>query len=104
MLSTILKHVNIEDLPSKFGGEFDYQHGMQPSLDPAIIEKLTWLPPNVSLPMGRMNWIRDANGRRTAVAIRSDYRRELYEKVATLPSCKGGSMDSQRSRRSRESR
>ena len=71
---------------------------MQPSLDPAIADMLTWMPPNASLPMGPMKWVEDGKGGRAAVAAGSSDARGREEKVAGLKVVsEGGSVKSRSS-------
>ena len=74
----------MENIATKFGGNFDYEHGMQPKLDPAVSEVLKWLPPNASLPVGPLKWIDQGKRERVVVAVGSNEGRERREKVASL--------------------
>ena len=92
------QHVEIENIPTRFGGQFDYQHGMQPSLDPIIADMLTWMPPNASLPMGPMKWVEDGKGGRAAVATGISEETARDEKIASLKVVSlGGSVKSRSS-------
>ena len=57
---------------------------MQPSLDPAIADMLTWMPLNASLPIGPMKWVEDGKWRRAAAAAGNGEGRGRLEKVADL--------------------
>ena len=78
------KYIETKDIADKFGGDFEYEHGMQPKLDPEISKILKWLPPNASLPMGPMKWIEQEKGKRTAVAVGSNEGMGRGDKVADL--------------------
>ena len=84
VLPTLQQHLDMEDIAQKFGGDFEYEHGMQPKLDPAVSEVLKWLPPNASLPIGPLKWIDQGKGKRVVVAVGSNDGRERGEKVASL--------------------
>ena len=74
---------------------------MQPSLDPAIADMLTWMPPNASLPMGPMKWVEDGKGGRAAVAAGSSDARGREEEGGEVAGLKvvseGGSVKSRSS-------
>lgn len=72
------------NIPKKFGGGFDYQHGMQPSLDPTIADTLTWLPPSAKLPIGSMKWVEGSKEGRVAVAVGCGGGRDRHERIAIL--------------------
>lgn len=71
------------NIPTRFGGEFEYHHGMQPSLDPIIAKLLSWQPPNSDLPQGPMKWV-DEGWERAAVAVGSRGGRIRDAKIAVL--------------------
>ena len=74
----------MENIAQKFGGDFEYEYGMQPKLDPDVSEVLKWLPPNMSLSMGPLKWIDQGKGKRVVVAVGSNDGGEKAEKVASL--------------------
>ena len=74
----------MENIARKFGGDFEYEHGMQPKLDPEVREVLKWLPPNASLPVGPLKWIDEGKGKRVVVAVGNNEGRPRGEKVASL--------------------
>lgn len=84
VLPTLQQHLEMENIAQKFGGNFEYEHGMAPKLDPEVREVLKWLPPNASLPMGPLKWIDQGKGERIVVAVGSSEGRERWEKVASL--------------------
>lgn len=72
--SALCESYDPADIPRKYGGEFDFDFGMPPSLDPEIKAMLTWLSKEdgekyVDLPMGPMRWRNSGDGKRTAVAV-----------------------------------
>ena len=72
-LSTLSESYDPIDIPRKYGGNFEYEFGMPPDLDPRIREMITWLPESGAtsggLPIGPMRWINDEEGKRTAIAV-----------------------------------
>lgn len=86
VLPTLQQYIDMENIAQRFGGDFEYEHGMQPSLDAEVREVLKWLPPNASLPMGPLKWIDQGKGGKIAVAVGHNEGREREERVARLPS------------------
>ena len=74
----------MQNIAKRFGGDFDYEHGMQPDLDTEVREVLRWLPPNASLPMGPLKWVEEGKGQKIVVAVGHHEGRERKEKVASL--------------------
>lgn len=85
----------MENIASKFGGEFDYHHGMQPNLDPEVSKVLKWLPPNASLPVGPLKWIEQGKGKRFVVAVGSNEGEERGDKIASLHRSRKGATSTQ---------
>ncbi|KAL8827998.1 MAG: hypothetical protein Q9191_002848 [Dirinaria sp. TL-2023a] len=88
VLPTLQQHVEMADIPQRFGGEFESYHGMQPMLDPVISGMLNWQSPHKDLPKGPIKWIDEGWGRRAAVAVGSKEGRARKEKIATVGSKK----------------
>lgn len=84
VLPTLQKYLDMENIAKKFGGDFEYDHGMQPKLDPEDERVLRWLPPNASLPVGPLKWIDEGKGKRVVVAVGNNEGRGRGEKVASL--------------------
>lgn len=75
-LDALLESYNIADIPKKYGGEFDYQFGMPPSLDEEIRGVVTWMDgkdrkdgESSELPIGPMRWVNGEDGGRIGVAV-----------------------------------
>jgi hypothetical protein len=69
-LATLSKYIDPENIPHRFGGDFDWSHGMPVDLDAGIRGALTW-GGEQKLPSGPIKWELDKGGRRTAVAVGS---------------------------------
>ncbi|KAJ5808862.1 SEC14 cytosolic factor [Penicillium riverlandense] len=70
MLPTLTKYIDMESIPSKFGGGFDWDHGTSLNIDVGIQAGLGW-EGEKELPLGPMKWVLDEAGRKTAVAVGS---------------------------------
>ena len=69
---TLTSHIDVANIPRKYGGEHAFEHGMQPDLDPAITQIVDWLAPcDGSFPAGPMKLVFSAIGVRLAVATGS---------------------------------
>ena len=84
VLPTLQQYVDMENIPQRFGGDLEFEHGMQPKLDPELSNALKWLPPNASLPMGPVKWLDQGKRNRVIVAVGSSEGREKGEKIASL--------------------
>lgn len=83
-MPTLQQYLEMQDIAKKFGGDFEYEHGMRPKLDDEVREVLKWLPPNASLPMGPLKWIDQGKGGRLVVAVGNNEGRERGDKIASL--------------------
>ncbi|KAF4989057.1 hypothetical protein FGRMN_9387 [Fusarium graminum] len=63
-LSTLTARIDIESIPTEYGGEFDYIPGRPPKLDQGILEHLDWNLSGDRLPEGPIKWSEDQDGRR----------------------------------------
>ncbi|EED11489.1 SEC14 cytosolic factor, putative [Talaromyces stipitatus ATCC 10500] len=70
MMPTLAKYIDAESIPSRFGGEFAWEHGTPLDLDVRIQSGLEWKDEG-KLPPGPMKWVLDESGRKTAVAVGS---------------------------------
>jgi len=86
VLPTLQQYVEMTNIPKRFGGDFDFHHGMQPNLDPVIADMLSWHPSNSQIPKGPMKWVDEGWGKRAAVAVGSSRGRIREEKIAVLRS------------------
>ena len=84
ILPTLQNYLDMENIAQKSGGDFEYEHGIQPKLDPEVREVLKWLPPNASLPVGPLTWIDQGKGKRFVVAVGNNEGSQRGEKVASL--------------------
>ena len=86
VLPTLQEYLDMQNIAKKFGGDFEYEHGMRPQLDAEVKEVLKWLPPNASLPMGPLKWVNQGKEGRFVVAVGNSEGRAREEKVASLRS------------------
>lgn len=84
VLPTLQEYIDMQNIAKRFGGDFDYEHGMQPKLDTEVRGVLQWLPPNASLPMGPLKWVEQGKGQRIVLAVGHNEGREREERVASL--------------------
>ncbi|KAL3440693.1 CRAL-TRIO domain-containing protein [Aspergillus insuetus] len=82
-LATLSKYIEPENIPRRFGGDFDWSHGMPVDLDAGIRGALTWRGEQ-KLPQGPIKWELDKSGRRAAVAVGSVDGTVRADKVAVL--------------------
>ncbi len=77
--------IDVANIPKRFGGELDHEHGSDIVLDPAISEILTWMPAaDATLPLGPMKWIKGRDGSRIAVAVGNKGGQARHDKIAIL--------------------
>ncbi|KAJ5730625.1 SEC14 cytosolic factor [Penicillium malachiteum] len=70
MMSTLTKYIDLENIPTRFGGEFSWENGTPLDLDINIQSGLEWTEDG-KFPPGPMKWVLDGSGRKTAVAVGS---------------------------------
>jgi hypothetical protein len=68
-LPALEKHIDDVNIPTAFGGGFNYTHGMLPDLDDKIWQRFSWKLPSRSLPPGPIKWTEDVDGRIVALAV-----------------------------------
>lgn len=69
VFETLSKDIDIENIPKVYGGEFEYQHAMDPSLDEMIRRNVNWNTSNTTtIPPGPIKWVRDGDSMK-AVAV-----------------------------------
>ncbi|CAI7627798.1 unnamed protein product [Penicillium glandicola] len=83
VLPTLREYIDDTNIPTKFGGEFQFTHGMLPDLDDNIHQLLD-LDSSKFLPPGPLKWIQDSGGRLTVLAVGSNGGSERSDKIATL--------------------
>ncbi|KAJ6016167.1 SEC14 cytosolic factor [Penicillium herquei] len=70
MMPTLTKYIDPENIPSRFGGEFSWEHGTPLDLDINIQSSLECNEAGKGkFPPGPMKWVLDESGGRTAVAV-----------------------------------
>ncbi|KAJ5950324.1 uncharacterized protein N7479_008737 [Penicillium vulpinum] len=83
VLPILREYIDDANIPTKFGGQFQFTHGMLPDLDDNLRQLLN-LDASKSLPPGPLKWIQESDGRRTALAVGSNGDSERNDKIATL--------------------
>lgn len=85
MLPTLTTFIDLDNIPTKFGGTFDFTPGMIPDIDLGIRRVLDWSPSSrKELPPGPIKWNVDSTGRKVAVAIGTVNGTSRFEPVAVL--------------------
>jgi hypothetical protein len=82
-LATLTKYIDPENIPRRFGGNFDWSHGMPVDLDVGVRRALMWRGEQ-KLPQGPIKWELDKSGGRTAVAVGSVDGTPRADKIAVL--------------------
>ena len=83
VLPTLREYIEDVNIPVKFGGGFQFTHGMLPDLD-SNIQQILNSDSLKSLPPGPLKWIHGSDGRRTALAVGSKSGSERRDKIATI--------------------
>lgn len=89
MTSTLAKHVDMDDIPTKYGGNLDWKFGDRPNLDPVIVENLQWKETfeengHKTFPLGPIKWQYDEQGDLLATAIGSEDGKPRERVIAGL--------------------
>lgn len=84
VLSTLQSYIDMDNIPKRYGGNFDFEHGMPVSLDPKLRDMLAWSSPTKKYPTGPLKWIQSEDGSHVAVATGRVGAKKRYEKVAVL--------------------
>lgn len=85
VLPTLKEYIDVENIPTRFGGQFKYETGMGYDLDPVIAHRLVWLSGSGNkLPKGPIKWVRTGDGCKMAVAIGSQRGKERMTKLAVI--------------------
>lgn len=77
---TLKEFIKDDDLPTKFGGKMDFEHGQPVDLDDTFKKALG----HDRLMAGPLKWVCDEKGGMSAVAVGSVEGKLRYEVVATL--------------------
>lgn len=72
VLPTLTTFIDLDNIPTKFGGAFHFTPGMIPDMDLGIRRLFDWSPSSrKELPPGPIKWNLDSAGRKVAVAVGS---------------------------------
>lgn len=86
VLPTLKEHIDDANVPTILGGDLSFEHGMPPDLDESIRQSLNWETAEQSLPPGPIKLVKDADGRKTALAVGSESGLKRSLRIATLKS------------------
>ncbi|KAL8675548.1 MAG: hypothetical protein Q9168_000060 [Polycauliona sp. 1 TL-2023] len=86
VLSTLKEFIDVADIPTRFGGQFQYEPGMPYNLDPVIARRLVWKSKSSDnkLPRGPIKWVETGDGSKMAVAVGSQRGKERREELAVM--------------------
>ncbi|KAL8659055.1 MAG: hypothetical protein Q9226_000636 [Calogaya cf. arnoldii] len=86
VLSTLKEYIDVADIPTRFGGQFQYEPGMPYSLDPILARRLVWKSGSADnkLPRGPIKWVETGDGSKVAVAVGSQGGKERREELAVI--------------------
>lgn len=84
-LTKMTEFIDHDNIPLRYGGNFDYSHGALPVLDDALIAALTW-PENGTkrLPAGPLKWAQDWERNRALMAVGTEHGKERRQQVAVM--------------------
>ena len=80
-LEEFIPHANI---PTVFGGKFQFKHGAVPEIDDGIWQHFSWNLTKQSLPAGPIKWIKDPDGSIVALAVGTEGESQRKKRIATL--------------------
>lgn len=69
VLETLQATIDLESIPSRYGGKCDFEHGMTPVPDEGLSQTVAWSSPIERLPTGPIKWAADENGVKTLTAV-----------------------------------
>ena len=67
-LSTLTPLMDVENIPTEYGGKFTYTPGMTPKLDDSLRKHMNWTVSGDSLPEGPIQFMQDPRQRRVVLA------------------------------------
>lgn len=74
VLEKLTEDIDLENIPKVFGGEFNYQHAMLPSIAKDLWQKIDWSDPESTgtIPPGPIKWVRGSETEKAAAVGRDD--------------------------------
>lgn len=84
VLPTLKEHIDDASIPTIFGGSLSFEHGMLPDLEDAIRGSLDWETAEQILPPGPIKLVKEADGKKTALAVGSESGLKRSLRIATL--------------------
>ncbi|KAI9155011.1 SEC14 cytosolic factor [Paramyrothecium foliicola] len=85
-LETLCQYIDVESIPTQFGGKFEFEHGMTPKLDDGLLKSVNWCSGcSDELPTGPIKWIYDKKNGYTMLAVGSSKGQQRHEALAYIP-------------------
>ncbi|PCG96544.1 Hypothetical protein PENO1_004700 [Penicillium occitanis (nom. inval.)] len=74
VLDKLTEDIDLENIPKVFGGEFDYQHAMRPSIAKELWQNIDWKDPDNTgkIPPGPIKWVHDGEMEKAVAVGRED--------------------------------
>uniref|UniRef100_A0A093VEW7 SEC14 cytosolic factor n=1 Tax=Talaromyces marneffei PM1 TaxID=1077442 RepID=A0A093VEW7_TALMA len=74
VLEELSEDIDLENIPKVFGGEFDYQHAMLPSIAKELWQTINWNDPDSTgqILAGPIKWVRDGDLEKAVAVGRED--------------------------------
>ena len=82
--TTLESCIDRSNIPTRFGGDFEYEPGMPTKADSAIRQRLKWSKPHDEVPRGPLKWTDDGKGVSAIEAIGRIRGQERRERIAVL--------------------
>ncbi|OCL09913.1 CRAL/TRIO domain-containing protein [Glonium stellatum] len=85
VLPTLIKYIDIENIPKRYGGKLEFEHGMSPRLGSVVVHAMSWLgDSDKTLPRGPVKWTIGPDDSHVAVAVGSCDGSLRFKKFATI--------------------
>lgn len=69
-LQTLSSTIAVENIPTQFGGGFDFHHGAASRLDRGLLDSISWVQmPTDCLPPGPLKWLEDDGEDETLLGV-----------------------------------
>lgn len=86
VLEKVSEDIDLENIPKVFGGEFDYQHAMLPSIDKEVWQNIDWNDADSAgkIPPGPIKWVRDGELEKAIAVGREDGILRRFDVLAKM--------------------